>query len=74
MENLTKKQQELYDFIAKYIKNNNKSPTIRELAYVFQRSVGSIHPMLKIIAEKGYISYEKNKTRSIKINLGNDNL
>ena len=64
---MTKKQQELYDFIKKYIKNYHRSPTIKELATIFQRSVGSIHPMLKLLKKNGFIDFEKNTARSIKI-------
>lgn len=67
MEKLTKKQQELYDFIKNYINNYGYSPTIREIANVFQKSTGTIHPLLKRIREKGYITFEEKKSRTIKI-------
>jgi repressor LexA len=67
MEKISNKQQELYDFIKKYIANNGYAPTIRELAYIFQRSTGSIHPMLKRLKQKGLIDYEEKMSRTIKI-------
>ena len=67
MEKISTKQQELYDFIKKYIKNYGYSPTIREISSVFQKSLGSIHPMLKRLKERGLIDYEERKSRTIKI-------
>lgn len=67
MEKITAKQQEIYEFIKKYIDNYGYSPTVREIAYIFGKSVGSIHPMLKRLKEKQLIDYEERKSRTIKI-------
>lgn len=67
MEKTTKKQQEFLNFIAKYIENYGYSPSIRDLCNVFERSPGSVHPMLKKLKQKGLITYEENKARTIKI-------
>lgn len=67
MDQLTVKQQEVYDFIKKYINNQGYSPTIREIAYIFDKSVGTIHPMLKRLQKKGFIDFEEGKSRTLKI-------
>lgn len=64
---MTTKQQELYDFIKKYIKNHGYSPTIREMCSIFQKSTSTIHSMLQILKRKELISYEDHKSRTIKI-------
>ena len=67
MEELTDKQKEMIDFIKKYINNYGYSPTIRELAYVLGKSVGSVHPMLKKLKAKGVITYNEKMSRTIKV-------
>ncbi len=67
MEDLTTKQKEVYEFIKKYINNYNYSPTIREISSLFEKSVGTIYPMLKRLKSKGYITFEEGKARTIKI-------
>lgn len=67
MEDLTTKQKEVYEFIKKYIDNYNYSPTIREISSLFEKSVGTIYPMLKRLKSKGYITFEEGKARTIKI-------
>lgn len=67
MEDLTTKQKEVYEFIKKYINNYNYSPTIREISSLFDKSVGTIYPMLKRLKNKGYITFEEGKARTIKI-------
>lgn len=64
---LSTKQLELYDYIKKYINNQGHAPTIREIAYIFGKSLGTIHPMLKRLQKKGYIDFEERKSRTIKI-------
>jgi len=64
---MTKMQEELYNFIKKFIKNNGCSPTIREIAAIFQRSTGTIYPRLQVLRKKGFIDFEEHKARTIKI-------
>lgn len=49
---MTNKQKELYDFIKKYIDNYGYSPTIREICKIFEKSSGSVYPMLKLLKKK----------------------
>ena len=67
MIELTKKQMEYYDFIKQYINTYGYSPSVRDIGDNFERSVGSVYPMLKLLREKGYITFEEKKSRTIKI-------
>lgn len=65
---LTTKQTEVYNLIKKFIKEKGYSPTIRELCKILElNSSASIHRHLKILKQKGYITYEEGKSRTIKI-------
>ena len=67
MQNLTKKQKEILDFINEYINKNNISPTIEEIRKKFKlKAVSTIHEHLSALKEKGYIKKEENTSRSIK--------
>lgn len=67
MDNLTHKQQQLFEFIEKYQWENGASPTIREMKEAFGvSSDNSILKHLKALEEKGMI--EKDDTpRGIKL-------
>ncbi|MFH0732493.1 MAG: hypothetical protein V2A72_06190 [Candidatus Omnitrophota bacterium] len=65
---LTKKQKAVYDFIKRYMAQNNKAPYIREI----QESCGIVSyksavDKLLALEKKGYIQRILNKHRSIKI-------
>lgn len=73
MRDLTEKQQELYETIKEFIDEHTYSPTIRELCELMGgKSPGTIHPGLKILKRKGYIDYEYNRNRTIRIIGGNN--
>lgn len=68
MRELTEKQRELYNAIKDFIDEHTYSPTVRELCELMGgKSVGTIHPGLKILKRKGYIDYEYNLNRTIRI-------
>lgn len=67
MKTLTKKQTDVYEYIKKYIKDNGYSPSMRDLSTFFNKSTGTIQPMLKRLRERKYISYDDKKARTIKI-------
>jgi repressor LexA len=70
---LTEKQKELYDTIKDFIDEHTYSPTVRELMEILgKKSPGTIHPGLKILKEKGYIDYQYNRNRTIRIIGGNN--
>lgn len=73
MIELTEKQRELYETIKEFIDEHTYSPTVRELCELMgKKSPGTIHPGLKILKRKGYIDYEYNRNRTIRIIGGNN--
>ena len=66
---MTKRQKELLDFIRKYIKNNEMSPTYREMSNALKnKSFSNIGRMLDSLASDGKITKRVlAKPRSFKI-------
>lgn len=65
---LTPKQEELYITIKDYIERNKYSPSIRELCIrLGNNSPATVHTKLKLLKEKGFITYEDRKSRTIRI-------
>jgi|TARA_R100000541_G_scaffold52596_1_gene60356 repressor LexA len=66
---MTKRQKELLDYIRKYVKNNEMSPTYREMVKALNtKSVSNIGRMLDALAEEGKITRRiPAKPRSIKV-------
>ena len=65
---LTPKQEELYITIKDYIDKNKYSPSIRELCIrLGNNSPATVHTKLSLLKEKGFITYEEGKSRTIKI-------
>lgn len=65
---MTKKQEELYAAIKEFIKKNGYSPTVRELGTITNvKSPATTYGKLIILKRKGYITYVKGKSRTIKI-------
>jgi len=63
---LTRKQKNILDFIAQYIRKKSYSPTYEEIKKHFKlSSVSNIHQHIKALKEKGYLEKEKNKPRTI---------
>jgi len=56
MQQLTKQQQAVYDFIRSYIENNSIPPTVREIgAAVGLSSTSSVHSHIKALKEMGLL-------------------
>lgn len=73
MRELTEKQRKLYETIKDFIDEHTYSPTVRELCELMGgKSPGTIHSGLKILKAKGYIDYEYNRNRTIRITGGNN--
>ena len=73
MIELTEKQRELYETIKDFIDEHTYRPTIRELMEILgKKSPGTIHPCLKELKRKGYIDYQYNRNRTIRIIGGNN--
>jgi len=64
---LTKKQQEVLEFLKKYYEENGYSPSMREVALNFKISIPTIQGYFKELTLKGMISKLPNKSRSIVI-------
>ena len=65
---ITPRQQEAYDFIAKQIRDRGYGPTVREIGD--EMGIGSpngVAAHLKALEKKGLISHEPNLSRSIRL-------
>lgn len=65
---ITKRQQEIFEYIKQYIEQNNFPPSIREIgAAVGLSSPATVHTHLKKLECAGLITTTENKFRTIKI-------
>jgi len=66
--NLTDAQNELYGWIKDYMKNFKHSPSIRQMMQAMGlKSPAPIQSRLKHLQEKGYISWQEGKARTMQI-------
>ena len=66
--NLTEAQNELYAWIKDYMKNFQHSPSIRQMMQAMGlKSPAPIQSRLKHLQEKGYISWQEGKARTMQI-------
>ena len=66
--NLTEAQNELYKWIKDYMKNFQHSPSIRQMMQAMGlKSPAPIQSRLKHLQEKGYISWQEGKARTMQI-------
>ena len=66
--NLTEAQNELYRWIKDYMKNFQHSPSIRQMMQAMGlKSPAPIQSRLKHLQEKGYISWQEGKARTLQI-------
>ncbi len=70
MKKLTRRQQEILDFIKQYIREQNFPPTIREVAQNFSISVKGGYDHIKALERKEYIKYNLYRSRTIKVLTG----
>ena len=67
-ENLTQPQNELYAWIRSYIKEFQHSPSIRQMMNAMGlKSPAPIQSRLKHLQEKGYISWQEGKARTLQL-------
>ncbi|KGG00259.1 SOS-response repressor and protease LexA [Prochlorococcus marinus str. MIT 9314] len=67
-ENLTEAQNELYEWIKVYMKDFQHSPSIRQMMQAMGlKSPAPIQSRLKHLQEKGYISWQEGKARTLQI-------
>lgn len=65
---LTRRQTEIFNYICSYIDSQNYAPSVRDIAAHFSlSSAGGVHKHLKNLKDKGYIAFEQNISRSIRI-------
>jgi repressor LexA len=65
---LTEKQMKVLNLIIDYIKENNYSPTVRELADLNgNKSSATMQEYLKKLEKQGYISNKSSSPRTIKV-------
>jgi len=66
MEELTRKQKEILEFIKKTMFKKGVSPTFREIMQFFGfKSIKTVQDHIKALEKKGYIKKDPNKSRSI---------
>jgi repressor LexA len=65
MKGLTKRQQEILDFIKLYLQKHQYPPTIREIAERFQISVKGSYDHIKALEKKQVIKCDLNRSRAI---------
>ena len=67
-ENLTQAQNELYGWIKNYMRDYQHSPSIRQMMQAMGlKSPAPIQSRLKHLQEKGYISWQEGKARTMQI-------
>ena len=67
-DNLTDAQKELYGWIKEYIKDFKHSPSIRQMMKAMGlKSPAPIQSRLKHLQEKGYISWQEGKARTMQL-------
>jgi repressor LexA len=66
--NLTEAQDELYQWIKKYLKDFQHSPSIRQMMQAMRlKSPAPIQSRLKHLQDKGYIKWQEGKARTLQI-------
>lgn len=68
MEPLTEVQQELYDWLVEYIRENQHAPSIRQMMQAMGlRSPAPIQSRLEHLQSKGYIDWTRGKARTLRL-------
>jgi repressor LexA len=68
MTGLTRKQQQILDFIQKWQRTEGTTPTYQEIADQFGfRSLNSVTEHLRLLRQKGFLANEPGKARSLRI-------
>ncbi len=67
MRPITKRQQEVLDFITAFVKANKYPPTIREISEHFSISVKGAYDHVKALEKKNAIRCDTNRSRAIEV-------
>lgn len=63
---LTKRQRQIYDYIAQFVEEQGYSPSLEEIAGAFGlSSVATVHKHVKHLVDKGYLRKAWNRSRSV---------
>src|SRR5215470_16862956 len=63
---ITKRQREMYDFIAEFVQRNNYTPSYQEIADgTGLNSLATVHKHITNLEKKGLLSRDYNRSRSI---------
>jgi SOS-response transcriptional repressor LexA len=62
---LTKKQEDVYSYIAGYITDYGYSPTYQEVAEKLSMTTQSVEAHVKNLAKKGWIKFNGKRNRKI---------
>ncbi|MDD4995385.1 MAG: transcriptional repressor LexA [Patescibacteria group bacterium] len=75
LQNITKKQKGVLDFILNYIKDNGLSPSVREIAEELNlSSPATVHEHLQNLRDKGFLKIKPEKIRGLEPAAGMLNL
>lgn len=68
MENLTKRQKEILDFIQQFIQSHDYAPSYREIADYFELgSIGTVADHIENLKDKGYLTKDYHEARSLQL-------
>jgi repressor LexA len=68
MKRLTRRQQDVLEFVEQWVQNKHYPPSVREIANHFGlQSASGIHKHLKALERKGFIAKENFLSRSIRV-------
>jgi repressor LexA len=68
MESLTEAQEQLYNWLAEYIRQHQHSPSIRQMMRAMNlKSPAPVQSRLEHLRTKGYIEWTEGKARTIRI-------
>ena len=73
MENLTKRQEDVLDYVKSYIASHGYPPTVREIGKAIGvNSPATVQAHLECLEEKGFIRKEGTKNRTIEVLVNNE--
>lgn len=68
MKIISEKSNKMLSIIKTFIEKNGYSPTVREIQKEANlKSIATVHEHIQRLEAKGYITYVKNKSRTIRI-------
>ena len=68
MQPLTRRQREILDFLAEFIKHRGYAPSLEEIGRRFGlTSLATVHKHLTNLEEKGFIRRARNRSRSVEL-------